>query len=80
MTAVRQAAHARAVRAQVPEVATRLQDVLGLCGDQYRWRLIAEMGIHPAEPRADRLRGVVLEEQADDLIRVPKATLGIRVR
>ena len=29
MTAVRQAAHAHAVRAQVSEVATRLQDVLG---------------------------------------------------
>ena len=57
-----------------------LQDVLWLGSDHLRWRLIAQVGIHPTEPRTDSLGLVVLDEQADDLIGVAQTTLRVRMR
>jgi hypothetical protein len=56
-----------------------LQDMLGFGGDHERWRLIAEVRIHPAKPRADRLGRVVFEKQADDLVGVAQAPLSVRM-
>src|ERR1700716_3227063 len=44
-----------------------LQDMLWFGGDHECWRLIAQVRIHSAKPRADRLGRVVLEKQVDDL-------------
>src|SRR5438094_2726780 len=57
-----------------------LQDMLWFGGDHECWRLIAQVGIHATEPRADRLGRVVLEKQADDLVSVPQAPLSVRMR
>src|SRR5438128_11362570 len=57
-----------------------LQDMLWFGGDHECWRLIAQVGIHATEPRADRLGRVVLEKQADDLVSVPQAPLCVRMR
>src|SRR6266851_3778985 len=53
--------------------------MLGFGGDHERWRLIAEVRIHPAKPCADRLGRVVFEKQADDLVGVAQAPLSVRM-
>jgi len=56
-----------------------LENMLRFGGDHKCWRLIAQVGIHTPEPRANRLGRVVLEKQANHLVGIPQAPLGVRM-